>query len=109
MEVEAALIGHPAIADAAVVAVPSPLGEDDVKACLVRTDDSVTHEELIRYCEEHIPFFAIPRYIEFVDHLPRNAVGRVLKFTLREEGINDATWDRDEAGIKIKKLKPTRH
>lgn len=109
MEVEAALIGHRAIADAAVVAVPSPLGEDDVKACLVRTDDSVTHEELIRYCEEHIPFFAIPRYIEFVDHLPRNAVGRVLKFTLREEGINDATWDRDEAGIKIKKLKPTRH
>ncbi len=99
-EMEKVLYGHEAIRDAAVHAVPSPLGEDDVKVTVVLQEGiPVTEEELCRWVAERVPFFAIPRYVEFRDDLPRNPVGRVLKYQLREEGVTSATWDREAAGV----------
>jgi crotonobetaine/carnitine-CoA ligase len=46
-----------------------------------------------------MPHFGVPRYIEIVDDLPRNAVGRVLKYVLRERGVTDATWDREQTPL----------
>lgn len=93
-EVEQSVLKHPAVADVAAHAVPSEFGEDDVKIVVV-AGQPVTHEELYAHCVERMPKFAVPRYIELVDDLPRNAVGRVLKYVLRERGVTAQTWDRE--------------
>ena len=100
-EMERTLIAHEAVADVAVHAVASEQGEDDVKvtAVLVGDSASVTEEALCRWCAERVPYFAIPRYVEFRTDLPRNPVGRVLKYQLRDEGVTPATWDREAAGV----------
>ena len=102
-EVESSIGRHPDVADVAVHAVPSPFGEDDVKACVVRASGSTLGAEgLMDFCVERLPFFAVPRYIEFVDALPRNHSGRVLKFQLREAGVTESTWDREVAGYEVR-------
>jgi carnitine-CoA ligase len=103
-EMEKVLYGHEAVRDAAVHAVPSPLGEDDVKITVVLQEGApVTEEDLCRWVAERVPFFAIPRYVEFRDDLPRNPVGRVLKYQLRDEGVTPATWDREAAGVTFER------
>jgi len=103
-EMEKVLYGHASIKDVAVHAVPSPLGEDDVKVTAVLQDDSrVGEEELCRWIADRVPFFAIPRYIEFRADLPRNPVGRVLKYQLRDEGVTEHTWDREAAGVTFER------
>jgi crotonobetaine/carnitine-CoA ligase len=99
-EMEKTLFGHSGLRDVAVHAVPSELGEDDVKITVVLQDGAqLTEEELCRWMAERVPYFAIPRYVEFRDDLPRNPVGRVLKYQLRDEGVTPATWDREAAGV----------
>jgi carnitine-CoA ligase len=99
-EMEKVLFGHDAVRDAAVHAVPSPVGEDDVKVTVVLQDGAdLTEEQLCRWVAERVPFFAIPRYVEFRADLPRNPVGRVLKYQLRDEGVTAETWDREAAGV----------
>jgi crotonobetaine/carnitine-CoA ligase len=103
-EMEKTLYGHSALRDVAVHAVPSELGEDDVKITVVLQDDAqLTEEELCRWMAERVPYFAIPRYVEFRDDLPRNPVGRVLKYQLREEGVTPTTWDREAAGVTFER------
>ena len=48
-----------------------------------------------------MPYFAVPRYIEFRAELPKNPVGRVLKYQLRDEGRDPTTWDREQAGVQL--------
>ena len=103
-EMEKTLFGHPALRDVAVHAVPSEFAEDDVKITVVlQADATVTEEELCRWMAERVPYFAIPRYVEFRDDLPRNPVGRVLKYQLRDEGVTPSTWDREVAGIEFER------
>jgi carnitine-CoA ligase len=103
-EMERTFHGHPAIKDVAVHSVPSDVGEDDVKVTAVLQPDAPLDEaELCRWCAERVPYFAIPRYIEFRDDLPRNPVGRVLKYQLRDEGVTDSTWDREAAGVNFER------
>ena len=103
-EMEAVLFAHDAVKDAAVHAVPSLLGEDDVKLTVVLKEGSdLTEEQLCRWVAERVPFFAIPRYIEFRADLPRNPVGRVLKYQLREEGVTEHTWDGEAAGLTFER------
>jgi crotonobetaine/carnitine-CoA ligase len=97
-EMETTFHEHPAIAEAAVHAVPSEFMEDDVKATIVlQPDVRLTEPELFEWARERIPRFALPRYIEFRIDLPKNASGRVLKFQLREQGVTTLTWDRERA------------
>ena len=101
-EMEKIFFGHPDIVDVAVHAVPSPMGEDDLKVTAVlQPDATVTEEELCRWAADRVPYFAIPRFVEFRPELPRNPVGRVLKFQLRDEGATDATWDAEAAGVSF--------
>ncbi len=103
-EVESILMGHGALADVAVHAVPSPLTEDDLKiTATVKEGADLTEDELFRWCIEQLPYFCLPRYIEFRPALPRSPVGRVLKRELREEGVTPATWDAESAGIEYEK------
>ncbi len=103
-EVERILMEQGDLADVAVHAVPSPLSEDDLKLTAVRKPGAeVSEEALFRYCIERLPYFALPRYIEFRDELPRSPVGRVLKRTLREEGVTPQSWDAEKSGIAYEK------
>jgi crotonobetaine/carnitine-CoA ligase len=103
-EVEQVLISHPDVAAAAVVPVPSELGEDDVMAFVVVRDGAAPEpEELMEHCEPRLAYFAVPRYLEFVDELPLTENGKVRKFVLRERGVTDAAWDREAAGYVLKR------
>jgi crotonobetaine/carnitine-CoA ligase len=90
VEVEDVLLAHPAIAEAAVVAVPSPLADDDAKAFVV-TDPAdgspaaVMALALLEWCRARLSDFKLPRYIEFVAALPRTPTGRVRKNALSRE------------------------
>jgi crotonobetaine/carnitine-CoA ligase len=99
-EMEKTFHAHPAILDVAVHAVASEMGEDEVKVTAVlQPGAELSPEDLCRWAAERVPYFAIPRYIEFRDDLPRNPVGRVLKYELRAEGVTATTWDREQAGV----------
>jgi crotonobetaine/carnitine-CoA ligase len=101
-EVEQVIQSHPDVASAAVVPVPSDLGEDDVLACVVpRAGASLDPLDLIRYCEPRLSYFAIPRYVELLDALPLTENGKVVKFVLRERGVTETTWDREAAGYTL--------
>lgn len=90
-EVENALFQHPAVVDAAVIGIPSEQWGESVLAFLVvQGDEKPTTEDLIEFCRSHLAGYKLPRQVEFVDVLPRNASGKVLKNQLREpywEGI----------------------
>ncbi|QLL09804.1 AMP-binding protein [Mycobacterium vicinigordonae] len=103
-ELERTFRSHPDIADVAVHAVPSDLTEDDVKVTVVRRDGTqLTAEQLCRWCLDKLPYFAVPRYIEFRSELPRNATGKVLKHQLRDEGVTAATWDITDSDVEVSK------
>jgi crotonobetaine/carnitine-CoA ligase len=103
-EMETALSLHPDVQDVAVHAVFSELSEDEVKATLVlREGATLTEAQLFTWLIERVPYFALPRFIEFRAELPKSPLGRVLKYQLRDEGKTAATWDRNTSGIDYKK------
>lgn len=103
-DVERILMGHGQLADVAVHAVPSQLTEDDLKITATRVEGAtVTEEELFRWCIDQLPYFALPRYIEFRAELPRSPVGRVLKRELRDEPMGPTVWDSEASGITFEK------
>ena len=101
-EVERAINTHPKILESAAVAVKSELAEDEVKICVVlQPGENLSNEELIHYANDRMPYFAVPRYVEFMDKLPKTPTERIQKYLLKQAGITQDTWDREKAGIKI--------
>jgi crotonobetaine/carnitine-CoA ligase len=97
-EVEQVLLSHPDVDNAAVFPVPSELAEDEVMAAIVRRPDSpLTEHALCEFCQPRLAYFAVPRFIEFVDELPVTENGKVQKFKLRDRGVTARTWDREAA------------
>ncbi|MBB3043189.1 AMP-binding protein [Nocardioides soli] len=94
-EIETSILAHPAVVECAVIAVPasSEAGEDEVMAYVI-TQADVTAEELWRHCDSRIPSFAVPRYLRFVDELPKTPSQRVQKAKLRGLGVTADTHDR---------------
>ena len=103
-EMESAFAMHPAIAEVAVHAVLSDKGEDDVKVtAILHENASLKEEDLFQWATDSVPYYALPRYIEFRTDLPKNPQGRVLKYQLRDEGKTAATWDLEDTDITVKK------
>jgi len=103
-EVEKVINSHPAVRESAAVAVKSELGEDEVMVCLsFREGKQVAPPELIAYCEEHMAYFMIPRYLRIMQELPKTPTQRVKKYELRDQGVTPDTWDREKAGYKLKR------
>lgn len=103
-EVEAVINGHPSVLESCVVGVPSELGEEEVKTVIVLKEGAaVSEEEIIRWCEPRMAYFAIPRYIAFRSGLPKTPSERVEKYQLKNEGVTADCWDREEAGVVLKR------
>lgn len=121
LEVEATVTAHPEIAACACIGVASDiaranadggtgdidssetdLADNDVKIVVIRTDGSrLTERELHDYLADHMPRFMVPRYIEFVDDLPRTPTAKIRKVELRRLPLTEATWDRVSAGVAL--------
>ena len=102
IEVEAVVLGHPGVAEAAVVGVRSDLGEDDVLlAVTMRPGTRVDLVELLDFCAERMPYFWVPRYVDVVEQLPKNILGRVRKDLLRARGVGPGAWDSERHGYVV--------
>ena len=105
-EIEQVIGSHPSVAESAIVAVKATDqgGEDEIKACVVlKTGAALAPEMLLDFCQERMPRFAVPRFVEFVDTLPKTATGKIQKENLRREGRTQQTWDREAVGYVIRR------
>lgn len=103
-EVENTVNQHPSVLESAAIPVPSELGEDDVKIVTVlKGGERLAPEELIRFCEQRMAYFMVPRYVEFRAELPKTPTQRVEKYKLQAEGNSAATWDREKADYPLKR------
>jgi fatty-acyl-CoA synthase len=86
-EVEAAVDAHPKVAEVAVIGVPHPRWVETPRAVIVPADpaDPPTEEEILAHCRDRLASYKKPTSIRIVDALPRNAVGKVQKYLLRED------------------------
>lgn len=93
-EVETVVNSHPDVLECGAYAVPSELSEDEVKVCIVpRPGSSPDPRAVLDYCTERLARYAIPRYVEFVDQLPKTATERIQYEALKSRGLNGGTWD----------------
>lgn len=103
-EVERAFLRHPQVDEVAAHAVLSDLGEDELKVTItLKPQSSLDSESLCRWASDEMPYYAVPRYIEFRTELPKSPLGRVYKFQLRDEGVTAGTWDREKSGFQLHK------
>jgi len=85
-EVEELLYHHPKIHDVAVIGIPDPIWGESVKAFVVlKNGEVMREEEVIEYCKSHLASYKKPKSVEFMEFLPRNPSGKVLKTLLREQ------------------------
>lgn len=85
-DLEELISRHPAVAEVAVVGVPSErMGEEVVAVVVPRPDAEVTSGEILAFCQERLAKYKTPRAVVFLEAMPRNGVGKVLKKTLRDQ------------------------
>jgi carnitine-CoA ligase len=102
-DVESVLNRHPAVFESAVIGVPSPLGEEDVKAFVqLKPGARVEPKELFEFCAEHLPFFMVPQRIEFLDEIPKTANQKSQRYVLRERR-GGTEYDREKLGVILRR------
>ncbi|MFC5523143.1 AMP-binding protein [Polaromonas jejuensis] len=96
-EVEMGVEGHPDVLECAVIGVPSDMTEEEVMVCVVaRESAGLTPQALADFCATRMARFMVPRYIRFLQSLPKTPTDKVEKFRLLQEGITADTWDREK-------------
>jgi crotonobetaine/carnitine-CoA ligase len=102
IEVEQTVMSHPAIREAAAIGIPSELGEDDILVVVTLCPGvAVDFAELLDFCAARMPYFCVPRYLEVLDEIPKNVIGRVRKDVLRRRGLGNGAWDREAHGYVL--------
>lgn len=103
-EVEADVCRHPAVREAAAIAVPSDYSEDEVMVVVAPVPGkTIDCRDLAAFLIETMPYFMVPRYIRIVDELPKTPSAKVIKSELRTEGVTEDTWDREAAGMRVRR------
>jgi crotonobetaine/carnitine-CoA ligase len=105
-DIEAAALNHPDVRECAAVGVPSEFeGDDDILLYVVpQAGASRDPEGLIGHLATELPHFMVPRYLTYVDDLPRTPTGKTQKALLRDVGKGAETWDRKAAGVSLRDL-----
>jgi crotonobetaine/carnitine-CoA ligase len=108
-EVEAEVLSHPLVKDAAAVAVKNPsvaedVSDEEVKVVVVLEEGATLDPaELVDYLVGRMPRHWVPRFVEYATELPRTESHKLKKGDLREAGVTPETWDREQAGIVYKR------
>ena len=102
-EVEAELLAHPAVHEAAAVAVAADLVEDEVLAVVtLEPGAALDPAELVEFLRPRCAHHMIPRYVRVVEQLPKTPTEKVRKAELRDAGVTAGTWDREAAGVVVR-------
>lgn len=105
-EVESEVGSHPNVKECAVVAVRDDIGEEEVLAVVVLRDaDAHDPVEMTEHFIARMPHFMVPRYIRVVDAMPMTPTQKIRKNALRDDGVTSDTWDREVAGISVKRTR----
>ncbi len=84
-EIDEVLFEHPKIQEACAVGIPDPYRGETVKAFIVlKAGEKMTEEEVIKYCQEKLAKYKVPKIVEFMSSLPKSGVGKVLRKQLRD-------------------------
>ncbi|MFM0201889.1 AMP-binding protein [Paraburkholderia fungorum] len=105
-EVELILCRHPAIHEVAAIPVASELSEDDVMVYVVlKPGESMTHADVVHFSAEHMSYFMVPRFVEFIDKLPKTASEKLEKYKLKldADARRAQLWDREREGIEVRR------
>jgi carnitine-CoA ligase len=103
-EVERVVNTHDAVLESAAYGVPSDLSEEEVMiAVVVKPDRELDPVDLLDHCQDQMAYFAVPRYVRFVEELPKTPSQRIQKYKLREDGVTGDTWDRDAHGYEVRR------
>jgi len=70
---------------------------------LLKAGETMTPEELLDFIQDKLAYFQVPRFIDFLDELPKSKVHRIMKRFLKERGVTETTYDREKAGYKVKR------
>jgi len=104
--VERAINLHEKVLESAAYGIKSSqVGEDYAEdeimvAVVMKPGETISPEELLDFCQDKLASFQIPRFIEFVEKLPKSEVHRIMKRFLKERGVSEKTYDREKAGYK---------
>ena len=107
--IERAINQHEKVLESAAYGIKSSqvgedYAEDEVMAAVVmKPGEKISPEELLDFCQDKLASFQIPRFIEFVEALPKSEVHRIMKRFLKERGVSDKTYDREKASYMTKK------
>ncbi len=105
-EIEVELLSHPAVREAAAIPVPSEHSEDEVMVVLAAAAGAtIEPQDIIRHLQPRVAHHMIPRYIRIIEELPKTPTAKVEKHVLRAEGVTTDTWDRERAGVSIRREK----
>lgn len=88
-EVEEVLYNHDDVVEVAVLGVPDPNTGEAVRAFVVVKNDAITEADLLAYCEERLAKYKLPKSIEFLDELPKNTTGKILRRSLRDKVLQE--------------------
>jgi crotonobetaine/carnitine-CoA ligase len=105
-EVELILSRHPAILEVAAIPVASEMSEDDVMVYVVREPgETLAHADVVQFAAEHMSYFMVPRFVEFIDELPKTASEKLEKYKLKRDAQERRAelWDREKEGIEVKR------
>ncbi len=86
-EIEDIVVNHEKVMEAAVVGIPDERTGEKVKLYIVKSDKSLTEDEVIAHCRENLTAYKVPKVIEFRTELPKSNVGKILRRVLRDENL----------------------
>ena len=86
-EIENVVAGNPKVLEVAAIGVPDARSGEVIKIFVVKRDSSLTEKELLDYCHQNLTNYKVPKHVEFRKELPKSNVGKILRRTLKEEGV----------------------
>ena len=102
-ELENVINSYESILESVVFGIPDETGDDEDVMAVIKLKDksSIMCDELLRYIEKHVPYYAVPKYIRIVDEFEKTPTMRIISSNLKKEGVTSDTWNRKTSGFKL--------